>query len=384
MAKVFVLAPDSFKESMTAIEACQAMHAGIAAIFPDAQFIYKPMADGGEGTIDSLLFALDGQKIAVTVTGPLPPQKVDSYFGLIHSGHTAIIEMAKANGIDLLPSEQRNPLLTTTLGTGELIKAALDYGVQKIIIGLGGSVTNDGGAGMAYALGARFYDNQGKEIPFGGGALDQIYSIDLSNLDTRLNHTEILIASDVENPLVGKTGASHVFARQKGATETMVTTLEANMQHYASCLEQHFQKEFHTIAGSGAAGGLGAGLLAFTGAKIQSGVETILQEIHLDQAIAQADYVFTGEGGIDIQTQYGKTPLGVAKLAKQHGKPVFACAGYVGEGIDILYQQGFTAIFGILDRSSDLQTACIEGQKNLRRTCENIARLLKISAQTSD
>ncbi|WP_343596248.1 glycerate kinase [Acinetobacter sp.] len=377
MSKIFVLAPDSFKESMTAIEACQAMHAGIKSIFPDARFIYKPMADGGEGTIDALLFALNGEKIPATVTGPLPNQKIESYFGMIHSGQTAVIEMAKANGLDLLPSEQRNPLLTTTLGTGELIRAALDYGAKKIIIGLGGSATNDGGAGMAHALGVRFYDQHGQNVALGGGYLHQTHTIDLSGLDPRLQHTDIVIASDVENPLIGKTGASHIFAPQKGATAAMVETLESNMQHYAHCLTQQFQREFHHIAGSGAAGGLGAGLLAFTGAKIQSGVKTILEEIDLEHAIAQADYVFTGEGGIDFQTQYGKTPLGVAKLAQQYHKPVFACAGYVGDGIDVLYDQGFTAIFGILDRSSDLKTACINGQKNLQRTCENIARVLK-------
>ncbi|MEB3754875.1 glycerate kinase [Acinetobacter sp. MD2(2019)] len=377
MSKTFVLAPDSFKESMSAIDACHAMRTGIEKIYPDARFIYKPMADGGEGTIDALLFALQGEKVAVTVTGPLSHQRIDTYFGLIDEKQTAIIEMAKANGIDLLLPEQRNPLLTTTLGTGELIKAALDHGVKKIIIGLGGSVTNDGGVGMAYALGVRFYDQHGKNITFGGGSLHQIDKIDVSGLDTRLQHTEILIACDVNNPLIGKNGASYVFAPQKGANADMVELLEANMQHYANCLSNHFKQNFHNIAGAGAAGGLSTGLLAFTNAQISAGAKTIIQEIELEAAIAQADYVFTGEGGIDFQTQFGKTPLAVSQLAQRYQKPVFACAGYIGAEIDHLYQHGFSAIFGILDKSCDLETACQNGAKNLERTCENIARVLK-------
>ena len=377
MAKIFVLAPDSFKESMTAEQACQAMQRGIAKVFTQAQFIAVPMADGGEGTVDALLVANNGQKIEVEVTGPLPTQKVQSYFGLIDNGKTAVIEMAMVNGIHLIDQAQRNPLLTTTLGTGELIRHALDLGVEKIIIGLGGSVTNDAGAGMAQALGAQFYDAHGHRVAVGGGQLDQIQRIDLSALDPRLKQTEIMIASDVNNPLCGKNGASYVFGPQKGATAAMVQQLDQNLSYFADLVGQQLNVDLKNIAGAGAAGGLAFGLMAFAGAKIRSGVEIVIEETGLAEQIAQADYVFTGEGGIDFQTKFGKTPFGVAQVAKRLNKPVIACAGYVGTGIEELYTEGFTAIFGIMDGAGDLQTALKNGEKNLERTCENIARILK-------
>ncbi|MHA3083027.1 glycerate kinase family protein [Acinetobacter sp. ANC 5383] len=379
MPKTFVLAPDSFKESMTAQQACQAMQRGIIKIFPDAHFIHVPMADGGEGTVDALLLACGGQCVEVTVSGSLPEQKVATYFALIDQGKTAVIEMAKANGLDLLPVELRNPLLTSTFGTGEMIRAALDYQVDKIIIGLGGSATNDAGAGMAQALGVRFYDAQEQELPIGlaGGQLQQVHQIDLTALDSRLQHTQIWIASDVTNPLTGLNGASAVFAPQKGADADMVQQLDANLQHFAKKIQQDCQIQVANVAGAGAAGGLAAGLMAFTGANLHSGVDLVIEQTQLAKHIAQADYVFTGEGGIDFQTKFGKTPLGVAKVTRQFNKPLFACAGYVGEGIDELYDDGFTAIFGILDRCCDLTTACQHGQQNLERTCENIARILK-------
>ena len=379
MPKTFVLAPDSFKESMTAQQACQAMQKGIIKIFPDAHFIHVPMADGGEGTVDTLLLACGGQRVEVTVSGSLPEQKVRTYFALIDQGKTAVIEMAKANGLDLLPVELRNPLLTSTFGTGEMIRAALDYQVEKIIIGLGGSATNDAGAGMAQALGVRFYDTEEQELPIGlaGVQLHQVQQIDLTALDSRLQHTQIWIASDVTNPLTGVNGASAVFAPQKGADADMVQQLDANLQYFAEKIRQYCQIQVANVAGAGAAGGLAAGLMAFTGANLHSGVDLVIEQTQLAKHIAQADYVFTGEGGIDFQTKFGKTPLGVAKVTRQFNKPLFACAGYVGEGIDELYDEGFTAIFGILDRCCDLTTACQHGQQNLERTCENIARILK-------
>lgn len=377
MPKTFVLAPDSFKESMTAEQACQAMQRGIAKVFNDAQFIHVPMADGGEGTVDALLSARQGQKVTVEVAGPFASQKVQTYLGLIDDGKTAVIEMAMANGIHLIEKSQRNPLLTTTLGTGEMIKHALDLGVGKIIIGLGGSITNDAGAGMAQALGATFYDMNSCEVALGGGQLNQIQSIDLSRLDTRLKQTEIIIASDVNNPLCGENGASHVFGPQKGATSEMVETLDKNLKYFANLVAQEIGTDFQNIAGAGAAGGLGFGLMAFAGAKIRSGVEIIIEETKLAEHIAKADYVFTGEGGIDFQTKFGKTPFGVAQVAKRLNKAVICCAGYIGEGIDELYDEGFSAIFGIVDGACDLQTALKNGQKNLERTCENVARILK-------
>ncbi|OTG67408.1 glycerate kinase family protein [Acinetobacter silvestris] len=376
MSKVFVLAPDSFKESMSAEQACLAMQRGIQKVFKDAQFIHVPMADGGEGTVDTLVAAKHGHKIDIEVTGPVRTQKVQTYFGLMDDGRTAVIEMAKANGIHLLENSQRNPLFTSTFGTGEMIKAALDYGVAKIIIGLGGSVTNDAGAGMAQALGAKFYDANGGEVAVGGGQLHHIKTMDTSGLDPQLKQTEIIIASDVNNPLCGENGASYVFGPQKGATIEMVLQLDQNLAHFANVVEQQLGLNIQNVAGAGAAGGLGFGLMAFAGAKIRSGVEIVIEEIRLAEKIAQADYVFTGEGGIDFQTKFGKTPFGVAQVAKRLNKPVIACAGYIGEGVEELYDEGFTAIFGIVDGACDLQTVLKNGERNLERTCENIARLL--------
>ena len=375
--KTFILAPDSFKESMTAEQACIAMQRGIQKAILDAQFIHVPMADGGEGTVDALIAAKQGRRVAIQVSGPFPHQKIDTYFGLIDNGQTAVIEMAMANGIHLIEKSQRNPLLTSTLGTGEMMKAALDHGVSKIIIGLGGSVTNDAGAGMAQALGAKFLNQNGQVVEQGGGQLDQVYTIDLSDLDARLKNTEILIASDVNNPLCGENGASHVFAPQKGATPEMVEILDRNLNYFADLVKQQLNIDVKHIAGAGAAGGLGFGLMVFAAAKIRSGVEMIIEETQLAEKIAHADYVFTGEGGIDFQTKFGKTPFGVAQVAKRFNKPVIACAGYIGQGVEELYAEGFTAILGIVDGVCDLQTALKNGERNLERTCENVARLLK-------
>ncbi len=377
--KTFVLAPDSFKESMTAEQACAAMQRGVEKALPNAQFIHVPMADGGEGTVDALVSARHGRKVEIEVSHPLIEQKVKTYFGLIENDQTAVIEMALANGIHLIEPSQRNPLLTSTLGTGEMIKVALGFGVSKIIIGLGGSVTNDAGAGMAQALGAKFFDENDQVVQVGGGQLSHIKSIDFSKLDSRLKDTEIIIASDVNNPLCGENGASHVFAPQKGATPEMVATLDQNLKYFADLVAQKVGTDFQNIAGAGAAGGLGFGLMAFAGAKIRSGVEIVIEETGLAEKIAQADYVFTGEGGIDFQTKFGKTPFGVAQVAMRFNKPVIAFAGYVDEGIEELYDEGFTAILGIVDGACDLPAALKNGEKNLERTCENIARTLGVT-----
>ena len=377
MPKTFILAPDSFKESMTAEQACLAMQRGIEKVLPDAKFIHVPMADGGEGTVDALVSARHGRKVDVEVSGPFKDQKIKTYIGLIESDQTAVIEMAMANGIHLIEKSQRNPLFTTTLGTGEMIKIALDHGVTKIIIGLGGSVTNDAGAGMAQALGAQFLDKNGQAVVVGGGQLAQICNIDLSQLDARLKNTEIIIASDVNNPLCGKNGASHVFAPQKGATPEMVGVLDQNLSHFANLVKQQLNLDIAHVQGTGAAGGLGFGLMAFARATIRSGVEIVIEETGLSEKIAQADYVFTGEGGIDFQTKFGKTPFGVAQVAKRFNIPVIAFAGYVGEGIEELYTEGFTAIFGIVDGVCDLPTALKNGEINLERCCESVVRLLK-------
>ena len=306
MTKKFVLAPDSFKESMSAKEACLAMEKGILAVFKDADIQHVPMADGGEGTVDSLVDATGGTRVPVRVAGPLPDQIVETYYGLLGDQETVVIEMAKANGIELVKAVERNPLITSTYGTGEMIQHALNHGAKKIIIGIGGSVTNDGGAGMIQALGARLLDKEGQELTRGGGALDKLAQIDLTEFDQRIFATEVLVASDVNNPLTGPTGASHVFGPQKGATEEMVAQLDKNLAHYAAIIKKEVGIDVEMMPGAGAAGGLGAGLLAFTKAQLRSGIDIVVEVNQLEEKIKAADYVFTGEGGMDFQTKFQK------------------------------------------------------------------------------
>lgn len=371
----YVVAPDSFKESMTAKEVCDAMEKGIKKADSAAEVIKVPMADGGEGTVDSLVDATNGQRVIVEVTGPLG-NKISAYYGILGNGTTAVIEMAKASGLEIVEKKKRNPMITTTFGTGELIRDALDHNVKEIIIGLGGSSTNDGGSGMAQALGAKLLDQNNNQISFGGGNLDKLDKIDISDLDSRLQDVKIILASDVTNPLIGKDGASRVFGPQKGATPEMVEKLENNLQHYAKIIKRDLNKDVASVSDAGAAGGLGAGLMAFTTCKMRQGVDIAIEVTKLEEKVKSADYVFTGEGGTDFQTKFGKTPYGVAKLGKKYHKPVISLAGYLGEGIDSLYSEGFTAIFGIIPGACDLSTALKNGPSNVARTTENIVRLL--------
>ena len=372
----FVLAPDSFKESMTAKEVCQAMENGIRKVLPDAKIISVPMADGGEGTMDSLIDATNGQKYAIKVTEPLGTP-VTAHYGILGDQKTAIIEMAEASGLSYVPQDKRTPATikkTTTFGTGELINAALKHDVTRVIIGLGGSSTNDGGSGMAQAIGVKFFDHNDHEITqkLGGGDLKQITRIDTIDINPKIKKTKFLLASDVTNPLTGTNGASYVFGPQKGADQATAKELDENLSHYAKIIGQNIAQ----TPGSGAAGGLGAGLLAFTHAKIYPGVKLVANEVHLAEKIKEADYVFTGEGGTDFQTQFGKTPYGVAQIAKKYDVPVISLAGYIGKGIDHLYDKGFTAIFGILAKAENIDQALKDGPQNVERTTENVVRLI--------
>lgn len=377
MKSTFVLAPDSFKESMTAKEVCKAMEKGLRKVYPNARYIHVPMADGGEGTTQSLVDATGGQIIHQVVTGPLGKPVTASIGILGDQPNTAVIEMSSASGIQLVQQEERDPEVTTTYGTGELILACLDRGIRHIIIGLGGSATNDGGAGMAQALGVKLLDDEGRELPHGGGALARLARIDQSEADPRIEHLKIDIASDVKNPLCGPQGASHVFGKQKGGTPDVLKRLDANLTHYSTIIKRDVHRDIVDVPGSGAAGGLGAGMLAFTSASIASGIELVIKYTHLEHYVSDADYVFTGEGSIDDQTQYGKTPFGVAQVAVRHDKPVIALAGHVGEKIDKLYEKGFTAIFGIVSGSMCLEEALKSGPEAVTRTSENIGRLIK-------
>lgn len=373
-----MLAPDSFKESMTAKEVCIAMEKGLRKVYPSANYVHVPMADGGEGTVQSLVDATGGQIRYIEVTGPLG-EPVTAAYGLLGDGTTAAIEMASASGIHLVNKDNKNPLKTTTYGTGELIRECLNQGIRKIIIGIGGSATNDGGTGMAEALGARFLDATGNTLPRGGGSLGELASVDISSLDDRLQQVQLIVACDVTNPLCGEHGASQVFGPQKGATPEMVQQLDANLAHYADVVKQQLGKDVRDLPGAGAAGGLGAGLLIFTQAALQKGIEIVIEYTGLKQKLATADIVLTGEGGIDFQTKFGKTPYGVAQAAKQSGKKVIAVAGYIGEGIDTLYKEGIDAVFGIVPGASELGKLLLEGPQNVERTCENIARVLQFS-----
>lgn len=374
---VIVLAPDSFKESMTAKEACEAMERGIKKANSNIRCIHMPMADGGEGTMQSLVDATNGKVYFLTVVGPLG-NEVEAQYGILGGGKVGIIEMASASGIQLLPIEKRNPLITTTYGTGQLIKACLDYGVEKILIGIGGSATNDGGAGVVQALGGKLLDKQGNELGFGGGELGKLNSIDLSGFDVRLKNVIVEVACDVNNPLCGKQGASNVFGPQKGATQKMIGILDYNLKHYADSIRNYTGKDVLDEPGAGAAGGLGAGLMAFLNGSLRKGIEIVIEYTGLEEKVKNADMVWTGEGSIDFQTQYGKTPFGVAAVAKKYNKPVIALAGRVGEGIDALYENGIDSIFGIMKGVTSIEEALAKGPENIEKTAENIVRLMNL------
>lgn len=373
----FVLAPDSFKESLTAKEVADAMEIGIKKVFPDAECIKVPMADGGEGTVQSLVDGTNGKMYEVSVTGPLG-ESVNARYGILGDNETAVIEMAEASGIHYVEKEKRNPLITTTFGTGEVIKAALDKGVKKVIIGIGGSATNDGGAGMIQALGGRLLDQYGNDLPFGGGALNKLSKIDLTNFDKRINDIKIEVACDVNNPLTGEEGASAIFGPQKGATEEMINMLDSNLSHYAKIVKDQLGKDMASKNGAGAAGGLGFALISFCNGELKPGIEIVIKYSNLDTKIQGASYVLTGEGSIDEQTKFGKTPYGVAQIAKKYKIPVIAVAGNIGKGVEELYDLGFNSILSIMPGVMTLEKALSTGKENIERTVENIARLLVI------
>ena len=372
----FVLAPDSFKESMTAREACDAMERGIKKVIKDAECIKVPMADGGEGTVEALVMSTEGKLVETFVTPPIGKEKEKASYGLLGDGSKAIIEMASASGIQLVKREERNPLIATTFGTGELILDAIKNGAKHILIGIGGSATNDGGAGMIQALGGHLLDSDGNELPFGGLALSKLNKIDLSNLNESLKGVTFEIACDVNNPLIGEKGASRIFGPQKGATEEMIVALDKALENYANVIKKDLGKDVAHIEGAGAAGGLGAALLAFLNAKLLRGIDLIIKHTELEEKIKGADFVFTGEGGIDSQTIFGKTPMGVALAAKRHGVKTIAFAGKVEDGSENLYDVGITSIFGILRGVTSLDEALKDGAKNLEKTVENVVRIL--------
>ena len=372
-----VIAPDSFKESLTALEVANAIETGFKRIFPNAEYVKLPMADGGEGTVQSLVDATQGRLVETVVTAPLG-NRVQSFFGLSGDGHTAIIEMAAASGLHLVPMEKRNPCLTTSFGTGELIKQALDLNVRHIILGIGGSATNDGGVGMLQALGLRLLDKDGQSIGFGGAELANITEIQTAGLDPRLQQVQIEVACDVNNPLCGERGASAIFGPQKGATAEMVKQLDAALAHFAAIAERDCGKQIREQAGAGAAGGMGGGLLLLPHVQLKAGVQIVLDNLKLAEQVKDADLVITGEGRMDAQSILGKTPVGVARTAKQFNKPVVAIVGCLREDYDVVYEHGIDAVFPIIRSLGDLPTILKQGEQNLISAAENVARLMAL------
>ncbi|WP_213133355.1 glycerate kinase [Citrobacter sp. FP75] len=375
-----VIAPDSYKESLSALEVATAIEQGFREIWPDADYVKIPVADGGEGTVEAMVAATEGHLVHVDVTGPLGTN-VQAFYGLSGDERSAFIEMAAASGLERVPPGSRDPLKTTSWGTGELIRHALDAGVEHIIIGIGGSATNDGGAGMVQALGARLLDAQGNDIAHGGIGLEALARIDISQLDTRLAACRIEVACDVTNPLTGKEGASAVFGPQKGATPEMIPRLDRALTHYAQLIARDLDVHVLELAGGGAAGGMGAALYAFCGAQLRSGIEIVTDALHLDTWVADADLVVTGEGRIDSQTIHGKVPVGVANVAKRYNKPVIGIAGSLTPDVGIVHKHGIDAVFSVIYTICTLDEALDKAGENVRMTARNVAATLKAGQQ---
>ncbi|WP_324722896.1 glycerate kinase [Lelliottia sp. JS-SCA-14] len=372
-----VIAPDSYKESLSALEVATAIEQGFREIFPDADYVKLPVADGGEGTVEAMVAATQGGIIKVRVTGPLG-ENAEGFYGLSGDEQSAFIEMAAASGLEMVAPSSRNPLKTTSWGTGELIRHALDAGVKHIIIGIGGSATNDGGAGMVQALGAKLLDGDGNPIGLGGGELEKLARIDISELDSRLADCRIEVACDVTNPLTGEEGASAVFGPQKGATPEMIDRLDDALTHYAKIIARDLDIDVLNLEGGGAAGGMGAGLYAFCGAELRQGIEIVTDALHLDKQVADADLVITGEGRIDSQTIHGKVPVGVAKVAKRYNKPVIGIAGSLTADVGVVHQHGIDAVFSVIYRVCTLEEALESAAVNVRMAARNIAAVLKM------
>ncbi|AEG95331.1 TPA: glycerate kinase [Klebsiella aerogenes] len=375
-----VIAPDSYKESLSALDVATAIETGFREIYPHAEYVKVPVADGGEGTVEAMVAATQGHIVQVSVTGPLG-EPVNAFYGLSGDMRCAYIEMAAASGLESVPPTRRNPLLTTSWGTGELIRHALDAGVSQIIIGIGGSATNDGGAGMAQALGAKLLSAGQQQIAPGGGALETLARIDLSELDPRLADCRIDVACDVTNPLTGPQGASAVFGPQKGATAAMIERLDRGLQHFAQIIDRDLDIDVLSLEGGGAAGGMGAALYAFCGANLRPGIEIVTDALGLADLVADADLVITGEGRIDSQTIHGKVPVGVAKVAKRFNVPVIGIAGSLTADVGVVHQHGLDAVFSVLYSVCTLDEALANAAANVRMTARNVAAVLEMGGK---
>lgn len=372
----FILVPDSFKGTLSAIEVCNIMKSSIKNLYKDANIISVPVADGGEGTVDAFLYALGGEKKSVWVSDAFNEQKILAHYAMLKDD-IAVIEMAACAGLPLVKN-RLEPDKTTTFGVGELIIDAINSGAKKIILGLGGSATNDGGCGMAVALGVKFKDEQDQEFIPTGGTLSQIYKIDMNNIYSKIKDIEFISMCDVDNPLCGKLGASAVFAPQKGADEDMVKSLDEGLAHLAKIIKRDLHIEVKDIKGAGAAGGLGAGSIAFLQSKLTKGIDVILDTINFDELVSKADIVFTGEGKFDSQSLHGKVVMGVANRSQKYKTPVIVVTGAIGENIQEAYNKGITAIFSINKEPMEFSKSALKSKENMILTMENILRLLKI------
>lgn len=372
----FILVPDSFKGTLSAIEVCNIMKSSIKNLYKDANIISVPVADGGEGTVDAFLYALGGEKKSIWVSDAFNEQKILAHYAMLKD-NIAVIEMAACAGLPLVKN-RLEPDKTTTFGVGELIIDAINSGAKKIILGLGGSATNDGGCGMAAALGVKFKDEQDQEFIPTGGTLSQIYKIDMNNIYSKIKDIEFISMCDVDNPLCGRLGASAVFAPQKGADEDMVKSLDEGLAHLAKIIKRDLHIEVKDIKGAGAAGGLGAGSIAFLQSKLTKGIDVILDTINFDELVSKADIVFTGEGKFDSQSLHGKVVMGVANRSQKYKTPVIVVTGAIGENIQEAYNKGITAIFSINKEPMEFSKSALKSKENMILTMENTLRLLKI------
>ena len=371
-----VIAPQAFKGSISALDAATAMREGIKRVVPEAQVVTVPVADGGDGTLETLVEGSGGRIHDLEVTGPLGERRM-AQWGAMGDGITAVIEMARTSGLALVPLDERNPLAATTYGLGEAIAHALDAGFRRFIVGIGGSATNDAGAGMAQALGVRLLDDAGDDLPFGGAPLARLRNIDTSGMDARIAQCEFMVACDVNNPLTGPTGASAIYGPQKGATPEMIAELDAALSHFAAVVERDIGATINDVAGSGAAGGLGGGMIAFAGGELRAGVDIVLGTIRLDDYLPGCDLVITGEGSMDHSTIYNKAPVGVAQRAKRLGIPVVGVSGSLGAGFQDVHEHGIDALTSITPGPMSLDEASTRAAELIANATEQALRFMK-------
>ncbi len=374
-----VIAPQTFKGSISALEAAEAMRQGVQEVFPNSDVVLIPVADGGDGTLETLVEGSGGEIRETEVRGPLGERRI-AQWGAMGDGAAAVIEMARTSGLALVPLDQRDPLNATTYGLGEVARAALDDGFRRFIIGIGGSATNDAGAGMAQALGIKLLDEDGDDLPAGGAALLNLSRIEMSGIDPRVRESSFLVACDVSNPLTGPEGASAIYGPQKGATPDMVETLDAALMRFSEVARRDLGAEINDLRGAGAAGGLGGGMVAFLNAELRAGVDIVLDTVGLDAALEGADLVLTGEGALDYQTVYSKAPIGVAERARKRGIPVIAIAGTLGDRYTLVHQHGIEAALAITNGPMSLEEASLRAASLITQATAQAMRMIRVGA----